>query len=137
MPRHELADSRKESLFVAGVPERQVFGEQLLVEFGPDLRMFQQRLDFRGKSEQAAVPVVVKGLNAQAVARAEQPLMFPVPNGEGEHPTEASEALVTVLLVRVNNSFGVAMTLVAVSGGFELRTDVGVIEDLAVVGDPE
>src|SRR5271165_2219037 len=137
MPGHELADAFEQRLFAAGVAERQVFGKQLLIEFSADFWMLQQRFDLRSKGEKAAVPEVVEGFDTQTITRAQQSFVLPVPDGEGKHAAETREALVAVLLVGMNDGFSVAMALIAVSSGFELGTDVGVIEDFAVVGDPQ
>src|ERR1017187_5854690 len=99
--------------------------------------MLQQRLDFRRECERVAVPEIVERLDAQAVAGAEQLLAISVPYGEGKHAAEVRQALVAILLVGVNHRLRVAMALVAMSGGFEFRPYVGVIENFDVVGDPQ
>ena len=60
-----------------------------------------------------------------------------VPHREGKHSAKPADALLPILLVGVHYGFGIAMALIAMAGGFQLRTQVRVIEDLAVVGDPE
>ncbi len=137
MPGHQLANSLEQRLFATGVAEGKVFGEQLLVELSADIRMLQKCLDLRGEGEQAAVPEVVEGLDAQAVADTKQPPVLSVPDGIGEHPAKPRNRLVAPLFVGVDGGLGVAVALVAVSRGFKLRADVGVIVDLAVVRDPE
>ena len=60
-----------------------------------------------------------------------------VPDGEREHAAEPGNAVGAILLVSVEDRFGVAASLVAMTGLFELWPDLSVIEDLAVVDDPE
>ena len=137
MAGHELADAGEERLLAGAVAEVEVFGEQRFFEARRDGGVRQQRLDFGGEGEQVAVPIVVEGLFAEAVAGAEQRAGVLVPDGEGEHAAEARDAIRPVLLVGVQDGFGVAAGAVSMAGLFEGGTEIGVIEDLAVIGDPE
>src|SRR5262249_25441639 len=83
------------------------------------------------------VPVVIKRLDSEAVSRAEEPAMLMVPDSQGEHAAKELDAIRPVLLEGVQDGFSVAARSVVVSGVFKRRPDVGVIEDLAVIGDPE
>ena len=89
MARHQLADAAEQRAFLADVAEGEVFGQQRLFELGGDGGMLEQRLDLAGEGESAAVPVVVEGLLAEAVAGAEELAGVLVPDGEGEHAAEA------------------------------------------------
>ena len=99
--------------------------------------MLQQRLDLGCEREQPAVPVIVEGLDAQPVARAEQPLPLGVPDCECEHTPQQPQAIRTVLFVGVEDGLGVGTRLVAMAGPFERRTQRRMVVDLAVEGDPE
>ena len=85
----------------------------------------------------AAVPVIVERLDAQAVPGAEKSTGVLVPDGEREHAAEVRDAVRAVLLIGVQDGFGVAMGCVAMAGGFQARAEIGVVEDLSVVDNPE
>ena len=99
--------------------------------------MLEQHFDFGGKSEEPAVPKVVEGFYAKAIAHAEKLFSVLIPNGVRKHAAIARYGLIAPLFVGMDAGFGIAMTLIAMSRGFEFGTNVGVIEDLAVVGNPQ
>ena len=135
MAGHQLADAAEEGAVVADVAEGEVFGKQRFLELGGDGGVLEQRLDLAGEGEGAAVPVVVEGLLAEAVAGAEEFAGVLVPDGEGEHAAQAQDAVGAVLLVGVEDGFGVGAVGVAVAGLFQGGAEVGVIEDFAVEDD--
>src|SRR5579884_357693 len=135
MPGHKLANALKQSFLAARIAEGQIFGQGILVQRGANLRMRQQSLYLRSEGEQAAVPEVIERLDAEAVASAKQGSLLSVPDGEGEHATKKLKAAGSMLLVRMNDGFGVAARHVAVARALQRRTDIGVVEDLAVVND--
>src|SRR2546426_366961 len=61
----------------------------------------------------------------------------PVPQREGEHPRQALPARVPRLFVEVEDGLGVAPGPVVVPLRLERRAQLGVVVDLAVVGDPD
>ena len=79
----------------------------------------------------------VERLDAQAIAREQQPPARRVPDREREHAAQVLDAGVAPLLVGVDDRLGVGARAVAVAGGFELGPDVGVVVDLAVEDDPD
>ena len=97
--------------------------------------MLQQGLDFRCKGEQPAVVVVVKRLFPEAVAGAKQPARLRVPQREREHAAEPLDAGRPILLVGVQDGLCVAMRRVPVPGPFQLRPQIRMIENLAVIDD--
>src|ERR1700749_4079576 len=99
MSRHQLANAREHRLLAADESEAQIFSKHGLVKSRRYRRMRQQRLDFRSKREQPAVPKVVKRFNAEAVASAKQGLTRRVPNRECEHPPEQIYARGSMLFV--------------------------------------
>ena len=82
-------------------------------------------------------PAPVERLDAHPVAREQQPPAARVPDCEREHAAEVIDAGIAPLLVGMDDGFGVATRPVAMTGGFELRADVGVVVDLAVEDDPD
>src|SRR5229473_389575 len=79
--------------------------------------MIEQCLDFGRKSEQTAVPVIVERLNAQPVARAEEPLPLAIPNDVREHAAKKLDAVRAVLLICVQNGFGVGQRDIPMARG--------------------
>ncbi len=94
--------------------------------------MRQQRFDLGSKSHSAIDPTVVERLLAGAVARQQQAPAPAIPNGEAEHAMQAFDASYAVLLVGVDDRFGVAISTEDVSFLSQLRAQSFVVPDLAV-----
>src|SRR5260370_243661 len=107
MGGHQFADAAEEGAVLAYVSKGKVLGEERLLELGRNGRVLEERLDFAGEGEGASVPVVVEGLLAETIAGAEEFAGVLVPDGKGEHATKAENAIGAVLLVGVENGFGV------------------------------
>ena len=135
MAGHQFADAAEEGAVIAHVSKGQVFGEERLLELGRDGRVLEERLDFAGEGEGASIPVVVEGLLAETIAGTEEFAGVLVPDGKGEHAAKAENAIGAVLLVGVEDGFGVGAVGVAVSGLEEGGAEIGVIEDFAVEDD--
>src|ERR1035441_2568295 len=135
MAVHQLMDAAKEGAVFADVSKGQVFGEERLLELGRNGRVFKEGLDFAGEGERASIPIVVEGLLAEAVAGTEEFTGVLIPDGKGEHAAEAENACGAVLLVGVEDSFGIGASGVAVAGLFQGGAEGGVIEDFAVEDD--
>ena len=60
-----------------------------------------------------------------------------VPDRERKHAAKISYALGAILLERVKDRFGIALGSVEVAGLLESRTKLSMVEDLAVVRDPQ
>ena len=135
MAGHQLADAAEEGAVLADVAEGEVFGEEGLLELGRDGGVFEERLDFAGEGERASVPIVVEGLLAEAIAGTEEFARVLIPDGKGEHAAQAQNAFGAVLLVGVEDGFGVGAGGVAVAGLLEGGAQAGVIEDFSVEDD--
>src|ERR1039457_4473173 len=119
MAGHELADAAEEGAFIADISKGEIFGKEGLVELGRNGGVFEERFDFAGEGECASIPVVVEGLLTEAVAGAEELAGVLIPDGKGEHATEAEDAFGAVLFVGMEDSFGVGAGGVAVAGQLE------------------
>ncbi len=71
------------------------------------------------------------------VAGEEEAAAAAVEDGQGEHAVEAADAILTVLLVGVQQHLGVGAGVEAVAQLFELGAQLAEVVDLAVVDDPE
>ena len=128
----QLADSLEERLAGEAELEGQVVLQPL--EVGLDGRKErQQRLRLGREVEDVADLGVVERLDAEAVAHAEQLLLGFVPDGVGEHPAQVAERLRSPAVVRAHDDLGVGAGAPRAS---ELRAQLGVVVDLAVVGQP-
>src|SRR3954449_12694816 len=99
--------------------------------------MLQKSFDLGRECEHISVPEIIERLFAQPVSCTEQPSRMFVPNGESKHAAEQFYTGSTEFLVSVEDSFCIAVRPVAVPGSFKPWPDCRVIEDLAVVNNPE
>ena len=101
---------------------------ELLVQFWNGVHQGQEALDLRseGEADVSAGSGVVEGLLPHPVAGQEQ--FLAVPEREGEHADEAVQALLTPLLVGVDDDFGVGLGSEPVAG-LQLLAQLFVVED--------
>jgi hypothetical protein len=111
--------------------------ESLGVDRPRHLRIAEQGLDLRGEAEAAAGQRVVERLEPQPVAGQHEAAAAGVPDRVGEHAREEADGVGPVLLVGVDDHLRVGPAAKAVTARFESVTDVEVVVDLAVVGDPD
>ncbi len=82
--------------------------------------ILQQGLQLAAEEKPVFFEAVEQRLLAKTVAGEKQ--LFPpvVPNRQGEHAAEVSDAVGTVLLVEVDDGLGVAVRAEAMAAGFEV-----------------
>ena len=81
---------------------------------------------------------VVERLDPEAVAREHEPAAVGVPHRDREHPAQPLGEARAVLLVEVDEHLGVGVRgAEAVAGRLELRAQLGVVVDLAVLDDDD
>ena len=102
---------------------------------GSDEAAGEDGLDLGAEDQAVVADGPVERLDAEPVAREQQPPARGVPDGEREHAAEAVHAVVAPLLVRVDDRLGVAARVIAMARRFELRAQVRVVVDLAVEDD--
>src|SRR5438552_5600449 len=98
--------------------------------------MLKQGLDLRCKRKQSTVPIVIERLNSEPVSRAKERFLLCVPKGECEHSSETTDTRDTVLLIGMNDCFSVTTGGVAVTGLFQNGAKRHMIEDLAIIDNP-
>lgn len=137
MPRGQLENRLQHRLVldVAGVTHRGAQGGAIDLAHEP--RNQRQRLELGGKHEAALTDVVEQRLDAGAVARQQQLLAAAVPEGEGEHALQPLQAVQSILLIGVENGFGVGRGAEAVAFAAQLATQLAVVVDFAIEGDDE
>src|SRR5881396_2603272 len=132
--RFDVAEERLRSGHRARGEE---LGNDRGVERRPAREGGQNRLDLRREQELVPRERVVQRLDAEPIAREEQPPPGPIPEREGEHAIQALDAALAIVFVRVHDRLGVAARPVAVAPRLEARAQRGVVVDLAVVDDPD
>src|SRR5262249_46590746 len=80
---------------------------------------------------------VVQRLYPDAVSSQQEGLAALVPNREGEHPSEVSDAVGAILLVQVNDRLGIAGSAESVPPRRKLLLETPIVVDLAVLNDPD
>src|SRR4029450_10516899 len=79
--------------------EREVVIERLDVHLARDGGMLEERSELRREHEEAGGVAPVERLDADAVAREEEPIALRVPDREREHALEVVDAVLAALLV--------------------------------------
>src|SRR5262249_12568301 len=100
--------------------------------------MLEQSLNLARESENVPGSGVIQRLFAKAVPRQKQLAAHAVQNGEGEHAVESARQVLSPGLIAMDQDFRIRMTgMETVAFPFELGTQLGMIVDFAVVGDPD
>ena len=97
----------------------------------------ENRLQFRAKDDAIAVGIVVKRLLADAVTRQQQTALVAVPDDNREHASQLREALFSILLIEMDDSFGIRPGCKPVSFGDEFLAKVSIVIDFAIQQDPD
>src|SRR4026209_1640904 len=80
---------------------------------------------------------VIQRLDPEAVAPQEQLLASHIPNREREHAAEVIDEMLAVILVEMDQAFGIRAGAEHVAAAFECVTQLSVVVDLAVEDDPD
>src|SRR5256712_11551797 len=123
-------------LSVGAIAVHQVVRQRLVVRHGGERRKREQRLDLGREQEVSRRLGVVKGLDAEPVARTEQPATVAIPDRECEHPLDARETVLTPAQIRVEQYLGVGTCRERRASPLELGAELAVIVDLSVEDDP-
>src|SRR5205085_8015795 len=115
----------------------EVVADDRSVRLEPRLRVGAERSRLAREGEAPSGVAVVEGLDAEAVARAEQPPPPAVPERDRPHPVEALDAVVAPLLVGGEDHLRVARGAEPAALRLELAPQLTVVVDLAVVEEPE
>ena len=136
LPRPQAHDVTEDGLPSRVVLERQVVVERLGAEGAAHRPIAQEGLDLRGERQPAVADRVVERLLPQAVAVEEKAAAPIVPQSNGEHAVQALDEGGPLLLVEVDEDFGVGAGAEMVPLRLELGTEVGIVVDLAVEDRP-
>ena len=111
-------------------------GENFRIEGAVDPGQGEKRLEFGGEDEGAGVIAVMQRLDAEAVARQEQPTLSGIPDGEGPHAIEAQLALLSPLRIGGEDDLAVGVGDETVAEATQLLAQLEIVVDLAVIGQP-
>ena len=131
----EGVDSTEHGARRSGGPEREHLVEPHGVGRRLDLAAREQGLRFRGKHQVPAHDAVEERAHPEPVPGEQHGLMATVVNRERELPVQATQHPGAPLLVRVHQHLGIAARAKAMPGPYQLRAQLQVVIDLAVVHD--
>ena len=133
MPVVEFLDLREEGpLGLIGPVEHQIVEQGRPVGFRLSAEHGQNGRDLGSEQEAILIEAVVKGLDAVAVARAEQRALLPVVDDQGPHAVEAMQHAFAPFLIGGQQNFAIGLGPKAVSLGCQFFAQLDVVEDLAV-----
>src|SRR5439155_19167663 len=75
--------------------------------------------------------------DAVPVANHEQTSRTPVPNGKGKHATQVLYAIPAVFFIEMQNRLSVALGAITMAARLQVRSELLMVVDFAVVNDPE
>jgi hypothetical protein len=97
----------------------------------------QQGFDFRAEHQPIALLGDVQRLDADAIARQQQPPADAVPQRKREHAAQVVDAVRPVLLIQVQDGLAVGARAVGVAARFQARPVLGMVIDLSVEDEPQ
>src|SRR6185295_19083904 len=95
------------------------------------------RFDFRPEVEPLSNDRVVKGLDAHTVSRQQQRTVPAIPYRDPEHAAQACERILAPLFVGVNDRFGVAVGVEAMTPRDQFCSKLGIVMNFAIEDDPD
>ena len=136
MTRRQFQDAFEESLRRGRGQECKEMIEGLVVHGPRQPGVGQQALYLRGKKKRVRRECIIERLHTQSVARQKQASLALVPDGEGEHAAHALHAFHAILLIKMDDHFGIRVRPETVSARLQLGAEFGKIVGLAIVGNP-
>jgi hypothetical protein len=128
-------DLAKRAGRIGNVRELKVLANGLRVEIEREARL-AQRLQLTREEDSIGQDRVVQGLLAKAIARQQKLAFAGVPEGVGEHATQAGSARGAVFLIEMHQHFGIRPGSKPVPARLQRRTKLKVVVDLAVEDHP-
>src|SRR5215471_5573497 len=119
MPWSQVEDAFKHGFFRREITQGKKLRESAAVEARPETGKLEQSLDFRSKAEAVPKQCIIERLDAQAIARAEKSSGAQVPDSKCEHPPKVVNAILAILLIHVQDRFGVTMGSIMMASLFK------------------
>ena len=117
--------------------EREVTRETREIELAGAAGMREQRLELGAEQQRVSEVGVVERLLAESVTSEQQAPVLLVPECEREHAVEPLDTARSVILVQVDDHLGVGVRCEAMAALHEIRAQLAVVVDLAVLDDLE
>ena len=117
--------------------EQQVSSDALQAQCHGHVGVLEERAQLGSEHEGVRAGIVVERLLAHAVAGQKEVLAGAIPEREGEHPVEVTDALRPRLLVGVHDHFGVRARAESVSAPLEPVAQGGEVVNFSVQHDPD
>lgn len=136
MPCFQFVDVLENGFRGRDIKQRKIIAERFKVEGACNTGIGDNGFNFRTEDQGFAVPVIIQGLDAEAIPRHEEAPSVFIPNGKGKHPSEAVNTGFAPLFIGVNDGFGVAPGLKHMALVQQLLADVEVIVDLTIEHNP-
>src|SRR5580704_1811601 len=114
----------------------QSFGKHLLIQASAAPGELPESFKFRREPERAIHVGIVQGLDAEAVARKEKPLVARIPNREGPHAVEAQLAFRSPLGISGEHDFTIRFGNKAVPELTETFAQLDEVVNFAIEGKP-
>ena len=138
MPGWELRGYRERQCAATAVLQKvKIWSSDAGIDLGFDVWMGQERLDLRTEHQLAIHRRVEQGPDAHPVAGQEELRSLRVPDGNGELAIQMVQAAGAMLLVQVQDDFGVGIGREAVAAASSSAAQLHVVVDLAVEHDPQ
>ena len=116
--------------------KRKVVMNGFQVYVAADVRVCQQSCEFGAKDEVAVYFGIQQGLLAHAIARQKERFCALVPNRKREHPAQIFRTFGSILVVGVDNRFGIAAGMELVTQIFQSLAQLLIVVNLSVEYDP-
>ena len=129
VPRLEFRNSIEHRLRSRHITQSQIGFQCVGINRPGYLRYLQQRFDFRSERQEPVALIEVERLDSQSISRNEQPFAAPIPNCEGEHAAKVVYAGIAVLLISMDDRFGVRTRLEVVAELDQFPSKIGIVVD--------
>jgi hypothetical protein len=137
VPGRQLAHAGERRHRRREIAEGEVRGDRLVIEADLDHPARQQALELGSEHEPVAATGVVERLDPHPVASEHGAPAFGVDHRDRELASQVLGERVAVLLVEVREDLGVAAAVEPMPSQLELRTDLVVVVELAVLRSPD
>src|SRR5256885_15355509 len=99
--------------------------------------MTEDGLQLRCKYQERAIHVVVQRLLTHSIPSYYERSSLPIPDCKSKHPTQILDTILAILLIRMNEDFGIGGGIDFMALGNQVLADRHIIIDLPVQYDPD
>ena len=136
VPRGQLVDALVDRIRRGDISETEEEDEAAAIERAGEFWKRVKGLELGAEQKRIVGPAIVEGLDAQAIANERERLLLGIPQGEAEHPVQATEGPFDAPRgARLQENLGVRVADEMLSFPFQVPANVEKVVDLAVVGD--